>query len=96
EITSRVGKDVLRMMIEKGGDPSVIIEEQGLKQSMDESAIEALAQKIIKENSKVAEDYKLGKETALQFLIGQGMKLTKGSVSPEMLAKKIKEIIIKS
>lgn len=95
KITSRVGKDVLRMMIEKGGDPSVIVEEQGLKQTTDESVIEELAQKIIKENSKVAEDYKSGKETALQFLIGQGMKLTKGSVSPEMLAKKIKEIIIK-
>jgi len=95
EITSRVAKDVLRMMIEKGGDPSVIVGEQGLKQTTDESDIEELAQKIIKENPKVAEDYKSGKETALQFLIGQGMKLTKGSVSPEILAKKIKELIIK-
>ena len=87
QITSRVAKDVLRTMIEKGGDPSLIIEEKGLGQINDESVINNLAEEIIKENPLVIEDYKKGKETALQFLVGQGMKKTKGSVNPQILAK---------
>jgi aspartyl-tRNA(Asn)/glutamyl-tRNA(Gln) amidotransferase subunit B len=39
----------------------------------------------------VIEEYKAGKETALQFLIGQGMKKTKGAANPEIL----KTLIIK-
>lgn len=93
EITSRVAKDVLRTMIEKGGDPSLIIEERGLKQINDESAINDLVRQIIEENPNVIEDYKKGKETALQFLMGQGIKKTKGRVNPEILKKVLKEKI---
>ncbi|MBU3925704.1 Asp-tRNA(Asn)/Glu-tRNA(Gln) amidotransferase subunit GatB [Patescibacteria group bacterium] len=93
EITSRVAKDVLRIMIEKGGEPSKIIEDLGLRQISDESAINKLAEKIIKENPIVIEDYKKGKETAMQFLVGQGMKETKGSINPESLKIAIKQRI---
>ncbi len=91
EINSRAAKDVLRMMVERGGDPSVIVEELGLRQITDEAAINNLADKIISENPAVAEEYKKGKEASLQFLIGQGMKETKGSVNPETLKKALKQ-----
>jgi aspartyl-tRNA(Asn)/glutamyl-tRNA(Gln) amidotransferase subunit B len=90
-ITSRVGKDVLRIMIEKGGDPSLIVEEKGLGQISDESAINDLVKQIIEENPLVIEDYKKGKKTAIQFLVGQGMKKTKGSVNPKILKRILKE-----
>ncbi len=93
EITSRVAKDVLQEMVKKGSGPSVIINEKGLRQISDESTINQLAEQIIKENQAVAEDYRKGKEVALQFLIGQGMKLTKGSINPEILKKSLKEKI---
>jgi len=89
QITSRTGKDVLRIMIEKGKDPSLIIEEGGLGQINDESAINNIVKQIIEENPLVIEDYKKGKETALQFLVGQGMKKTKGSINPEILKKSL-------
>ena len=93
EITSRVGKDVLRHMVENGGDPSVIVDEKGLRQVGGEKAIKELADKIIKENPKEAEEYKNGKEPLLQFLIGQGMKETKGSVNPEVLGEMLKKML---
>jgi aspartyl-tRNA(Asn)/glutamyl-tRNA(Gln) amidotransferase subunit B len=93
KITSRTGKDILQTMIEKGGDPSLIIEEKGLGQINDEISIKKLAQEIIAENKIVVEEYKNGKVTALQFLIGQAMKKTKGSASPEIFTKVIKEIL---
>jgi aspartyl-tRNA(Asn)/glutamyl-tRNA(Gln) amidotransferase subunit B len=93
EISSRTGKDVLKIMLEKGGDPSVIVGEKGLRQKSDETSLIELAEKIIKENPLVINDYKKGKETAMQFLIGQGMKLSKGSVNPELLKNTIKQRI---
>jgi aspartyl-tRNA(Asn)/glutamyl-tRNA(Gln) amidotransferase subunit B len=41
----------------------------------------------------VVAEYKSGKETALQFLIGQGMKATKGSANPQVLKKLFEEVI---
>jgi aspartyl-tRNA(Asn)/glutamyl-tRNA(Gln) amidotransferase subunit B len=44
-----------------------------------------VAQKVIDANPTVVADYKAGKEAALQFLVGQGMKESKGSANPAAL-----------
>ena len=91
EITTRVAKDVLRHMVESGGDPSTIVEEKGLKQVSDTTALEEIAKKIISTNPNAIADYKKGKQQSLQFLVGQMMKETKGAVNPET----IREILTK-
>jgi aspartyl-tRNA(Asn)/glutamyl-tRNA(Gln) amidotransferase subunit B len=53
--------------------------------SIDDAALPAIVKKVVEDNKKVAEEYKAGKETALQYLIGQGMKETKGSANPAVL-----------
>jgi len=83
EITSPIAKQVLKEMFAKGGDPSQIIEEKGLAQVSDEASIQKMAQEIIEKNPKAVGDYKAGKENALQFLVGQLMAVTKGTVNPE-------------
>jgi len=91
EIGSRAGKDVLRIMAEKGGDPSAIVDGMGLKQTSDAAEIEELADKIIAENPAEADKYKNGKEALLQFLVGQGMKETKGRVNPKLLGEALEK-----
>ncbi|QQG42962.1 MAG: Asp-tRNA(Asn)/Glu-tRNA(Gln) amidotransferase subunit GatB [Candidatus Giovannonibacteria bacterium] len=93
EITSRIAKDVLRVMIEQGGDPSTIIESKGLKQVGDEKALEEIAKKIISQNPKAVEDFKKGKQQSLQFLVGQIMKETKGAANPELIKSVLTRII---
>ena len=44
-----------------------------------------LVTKIIAENPKVVADFKAGKSAALQYLIGQGMKESKGAANPKIL-----------
>jgi len=95
EITSRGAKDVLRKIIEQGGDPSQIIEELGLKQIADEDYLETVVKEVIRDNQKPTEDYKKGKQEALQFLIGQTMKQTRGKAKPEM-ARNLLEKFLKS
>jgi aspartyl-tRNA(Asn)/glutamyl-tRNA(Gln) amidotransferase subunit B len=85
KVNSRGAKDILSIMYAEGGKPDTIAETRGFIQTVDEGAIRAIAQKIVSENPTVVADYKAGKQAALQFLIGQGMKATKGSANPEML-----------
>ncbi len=92
EVSSRVAKNVLKEMIETGKEPNVIVREEGLEQTNDQGFIEAAVQKIISLNPNAINDYKKGKEEALQFLIGQVMRETKGKTNPAVL----KEILEKN
>ena len=84
ELTSRAGKDILIILVKEGGDPEVIAKEKGLLAINDESAIKAVAEKVISENDKIIADYKGGKETALMALVGKVIKETKGSANPQL------------
>ncbi len=91
DLSSRATKDVLKIMFDNGGDPEVIVKEKGLAQSSDDSFIKNIVEEVIKNNPTVAQDFKNGKENALQFLVGQGMKLSKGKANPGALQKLLKE-----
>ncbi len=95
KLSSRGAKDILVMMIKEDNDPEIIGNENGLIQKSDETEIKKVVEEIISKNPTVIDAYKNGKETALQFLIGQGMKLTKGSANPELLRKLLIDLIKK-
>lgn len=87
DISSRGAKNILKEMYQNGGMPYKIAKEKNLFQKSNEGELKKIVENIISKNQKVAEDFKGGKQTALQFLIGQGMRETKGSANPEMLKK---------
>ncbi len=93
EISSSGAQEVLKEMFISGKDPSQIIESKDLKQVSDEEELEIATETVIKNNPQAVEDYKEGKETALQFLVGQVMRETKGKANPKVLAKLIKKLI---
>ena len=96
KVNSRVAKDILiGMMRSQITDPEEYVIKHNLFQKSDEDELKTVVQTIIDGNGKVVADYKSGKEAALQFLVGQGMKVTKGSANPEMLKSIIKEILSK-
>lgn len=94
KISSRAAKDILAIMVETSESPGKIASEKGLLQQSDEGALEVIVDKVITANPGPVADFKAGKEAALQFLVGQGMKESKGSANPGVLAKLIKEKII--
>ena len=93
EISSRSAKDVLKEMFLTGLDPRQIIQNKGLTKISDNAIIEQIIGETIKDNSKAVEDYKKGKENALQFLIGQAMAKLKGRGNPDALKNLFKEAI---
>jgi aspartyl-tRNA(Asn)/glutamyl-tRNA(Gln) amidotransferase subunit B len=64
-----------------------------LAQVVDDSALPRIAQQVIDANPAVVADYKAGKQSALQFLIGQGMKASRGSANPQVLREAIQKIL---
>jgi aspartyl-tRNA(Asn)/glutamyl-tRNA(Gln) amidotransferase subunit B len=85
ELSSRGAKDLIAGALVSGKDARKIAQEKNLIQKSDAGELTVIIAKIISENKKVVDEYKAGKQASLQFLIGQGMKATKGSANPEML-----------
>ncbi len=93
KISSRGAKDILLIMATKGGKPMKIAEEENCLQQSDDSALEVIAKQVIADNEKAVQEYKEGKEASLKFLMGQGMRISKGSANPQSLEKIIKKLI---
>lgn len=85
KISSRGAKDILAILFNEDDDPEIIAKDKGLLQQSDEATLRKIAEEVISENEKVVAEYKSGKESSLQFLVGQGMKKTKGSANPQVL-----------
>jgi aspartyl-tRNA(Asn)/glutamyl-tRNA(Gln) amidotransferase subunit B len=86
-ISSKIAKTVFKTMLETGKLPQQIVEEQGLVQISDESAILAVVDQVIAANPQSVEDFRGGKEKALGFLVGQIMRETKGKANPGLVNK---------
>ncbi len=90
EINSRVAKDLLKEVLETDQDPQVIAKEGNLLQSSDPAELVPVVEAIIEEFPDIVTEYRSGKENSLQFLIGQGMKKTKGTANPGLLSDLLK------
>lgn len=95
-INSRVTKDLLPEVVFTGADPKAVADERGLLQQSDSSELQPVVDQIIADNASVVAEYKDGKESVLQFLIGQGMKATKGSANPAVLKDMLHQSIMDS
>ncbi|MCK8603482.1 Asp-tRNA(Asn)/Glu-tRNA(Gln) amidotransferase subunit GatB [Syntrophobacteraceae bacterium DRH4] len=92
-ISGKIAKSVFQEMYTTGRSAAGIIDDQGLKQVKDESAIESVIDEVLAENNKEVELFRGGKEKLFGFFVGQVMKKTKGKANPklvnEILRKKL-------
>ncbi len=93
KVSSRSAKDILAKMLETGLDPREIMKSENLSQVSDESSLRPLVEKIVSENPKAVEDFKKGKENALQFLVGKSMAALKGAGNPEVLKNILSDVL---
>lgn len=95
KITGRIAKAVADdMVLHPAKDPEEIVAENpDYKPVNDRAALEKMVEKIVDENPQSVADYKSGRDKAFAFLVGQVMKMTRGSASPEMVNELIKKKI---
>ncbi len=92
-IGSSAAQEVLKVMAETGGDPSQIVEERGLTQVSDTGAIRKIVAEVLAEHTTVADEFRSGKGNALQFLVGQVMKRSKGVADPQLARQLLEEAL---
>lgn len=93
DLSSRGAKDILKMVFDNGGDPEVIAKDKGMIQKNDPEEVRKIMSEIITANPESVAGYKSGKESLLQFFVGQGMKAMKGAGNPEMIKKITLELL---
>lgn len=89
-ISSFLGQKILLKMFQTGTDPSNIITEESLEQVSEGEELDKIIEEVIKGNPQVIQDFKKGKINALQFLIGQIMKQSRGRANPKMVSEMLK------
>ena len=93
KISGKQGKEVFAEMFATGKPAAAIVQEKGMEQLSDTSALEALVAQVIAANPKPVADFQAGNPAPLNFLKGQVMKLSKGQANPavtsEILQRKL-------
>jgi aspartyl-tRNA(Asn)/glutamyl-tRNA(Gln) amidotransferase subunit B len=90
-ISGNAGKTILGELFRNGGKPEEIVKEKGLAQVSDESFIQEIVTKVLNDNPSEVEKYLAGKETLLQWFMGQVARATKGKADPAIT----KELMLK-
>ena len=92
-LSAKMAKTVFEEMYQSSKSAIEIVNQKGLAQITDSSAIENLVDEILKLNTDQVEQYKNGKEKVFGFLVGQIMKQSKGQADPALVNKLLKDRI---
>jgi aspartyl-tRNA(Asn)/glutamyl-tRNA(Gln) amidotransferase subunit B len=90
-ISGKIAKEVFEAMWASGSTADAIIEEKGLKQITDSSAIERAIEDVMAKNPGQLADYRGGKDKLFGFFVGQVMKATGGKANPAQLNELLKK-----
>ncbi len=89
-ISGKIAKRVLREVVLTGRRPLQIVEEEGLVKISFRKTLEKMVDQVFSENP-VAVDDALADEKAVNFLVGQLMKETRGKADPALANQIIRE-----
>jgi aspartyl-tRNA(Asn)/glutamyl-tRNA(Gln) amidotransferase subunit B len=91
-ISGKIAKDVFDIVWSEGGDPRAIVEQRGMKQVTDISAIEKLVEEIVAKNPDKVGDAKANPK-AIGWFVGQVMKASGGKANPQTVNDLLKKRI---
>jgi aspartyl-tRNA(Asn)/glutamyl-tRNA(Gln) amidotransferase subunit B len=92
-ISGTIAKQVLEKMLETGDGAGIIVEREGLRQTSDTGAIEAVVAKVLADNADKVAQYKGGKEALFGFFVGQTMKAMQGKANPQVVNELLRKAL---
>ena len=92
-ISGKIAKTVFEEMAQSGKTPEEVVEEKGLVQVTDVSAIEKVVYDVLARSQAEVEAYKNGKTKLLGYFVGQVMKETRGKANPKIVNDLLKKIL---
>ena len=93
EVSERTGQELMELLVEEEFDVEEYVKKQGLLQVTDEDAITSLCEEVIEEFTEAVADVRAGEEKALNFLVGQVMRKSKGTAEPESTREILRSLI---
>jgi aspartyl-tRNA(Asn)/glutamyl-tRNA(Gln) amidotransferase subunit B len=91
QLSGKLAKEIFPKMFSTGEAPGSVIEKEGLKQISDTGALEKVINDVIAGNPKQVEQYRGGKTTVINFLVGQAMKATRGQANVALVTEMFKQ-----
>ena len=92
-ISGKLAKQVFEAMWKGEGSADEIIEQQGLEQISDASAIEGIIREVLDNNPKQIEQYRGGQQKLFGFFVGQVMKATRGKANPKQVNELLRKLL---
>jgi aspartyl-tRNA(Asn)/glutamyl-tRNA(Gln) amidotransferase subunit B len=94
-VSNKIARDVFASLwAGEHASADAVIEAKGLKQIQDTGLIAALVDEVLAANPKMIEEFKSGKEKAMNALVGQVMKKSQGKANPQQVTDLIKTKIV--
>jgi aspartyl-tRNA(Asn)/glutamyl-tRNA(Gln) amidotransferase subunit B len=91
ELSGKLAKEIFPKMFVTGEPAASIMQREGLKQISDTGALEKIIDDVIAVNPKQVEQYRGGKPTVINFLVGQAMKATRGQANVAVVTDLFKQ-----
>ena len=89
-INGRIAKDVFEAMVATGKDAAAIVDEKGLRQVTDTSAIDSAVDAVLAANADKVAEYRSGREKLFGFFVGQVMRAMAGKGNPALVNETLK------
>lgn len=84
-INVSTSKKIVEEMVNSLKSPKQIVEEEDLEQINDIDLLSSIIDEVISNNEKAVKEYQSGKEKALQAIVGQIMRATRGKANPQVV-----------
>jgi aspartyl-tRNA(Asn)/glutamyl-tRNA(Gln) amidotransferase subunit B len=91
-ITDKGAVEVIRSLLDEGGDPKDIIKAKNLAKVETDITKVAVAE-VLKENQAAISDYRAGRAQAFNYLVGMVMKKTRGRADPTEVNLLLRELL---
>ena len=92
-VSGKMAKETFEAMYRAPDPGPALTRLKGSSQISGDAELEAIADQVIAENAQSVADFKAGKDRALKFLIGPGMKISTGRANPQRLEASLREKI---
>ena len=93
KLTEKVGQRLIEKLCVMVFDVASYVKKEGLEVVADVEKIEKFCEEAIKEAPKAIEEYKAGKEKALNFVVGLVMKKSRGKARPGVVMEVLKKLL---
>jgi aspartyl-tRNA(Asn)/glutamyl-tRNA(Gln) amidotransferase subunit B len=90
EINSANAQKLLALMVETGTDPSHLMEDHDLGQSMGDAELVQAVKRVIEQNPDQVAQVKAGKLGVIKWFVGGVMKATEGKANPVAVEEAVK------